>query len=416
MSEIKPTAPQQLTSLTEAGLVTRDEWQASTTSRRMIGTSALSNIQEPLVIQNLDNEDLVQAALKSLIQQESGEYYEAAGKAVDEISKTVFDYEKKADFYTGNPFLDESYADAPVFFEPTLIDLTDPHVQELIGSRDTTQAHADLLAAWPKFLETFNKGVDRGITSGYIPTGVKLNMQDGLTKTGVRIVDSIVMVAVGGSSLGAYYDSDKDEVGVRHDSKEPEIMNSLVHEFVHKISGGTFLPPNALVADHFRQRVGFSTELYKGLLNRTGFNEAVTHHITLGITTGDFETLDPNKRTDGDTTYNEYRKILATFVDRSGGVVDVKTLTNSFFEDAGPEGGLKARKKLMKEVKKAYGSRALHKLEDLMTLTNIVNADRMDEIILSRIHPPELDEHGAVIKRGIIDNNNLPTLFDLYIN
>jgi hypothetical protein len=134
----------------------------------------------------------------------------------------------------------------------------------------------------------------------------------------------------------------------------------------------------------------------------------------MGILTGDFETFDPDQRADGDRVYYRYRKVLATFINRSGGVVHVRTFTNGYFEDTGPEGGTKERRQLIREAREASGPGAMTKLDKLFDLSDLVDDARFDEVVLSRIHPLELDEQRHVVKQGYINTQNLPTFFDLY--
>lgn len=92
----------------------------------------------------------------------------------------------------------------------------------------------------------------------------------------------------------------------------------------------------------------------------------------------------------------------------------MKTVTKAFFEDTGPEGSTQSRRQLVREVSQAYGPGALNKLDKLMDLTDMIGNNRFDEIIFSRIHPPEVDDQGRVLKQGYIDTENLPTFYDLY--
>jgi len=106
--------------------------------------------------------------------------------------------------------------------------------------------------------------------------------------------------------------------------------------------------------------------------------------------------------------------VFAEFIGRSQGAIDMKTVTKAFFEDTGPEGSTQSRRQLVREVSQAYGPGALNKLDKLMDLTDMIGNNRFDEIIFSRIHPPEVDDQGRVLKQGYIDTENLPTFYDLY--
>ncbi len=397
----------------ESHLTTREAWQTEIAQRRHIGEVALSNLQEPLTVRNLEDEAKAYDAVTNLVLASSKTEEEAAVmmEYIEGIQNAALGDRPPI---TGNPFLAENADKIPPLIDTRPMVIADPKIQEMINGRDISESHQGLLEAWPHFQETYVQGVKNGVELGYIPKSVEDRLEAALTKTTVRVADSAVLDAYG--SMTAYYRNDHDEIGVRHDIQEvgEGFHDNLTHEFTHKVSGGTFKTPETDSTEFKRSRVGFSTELKPEVLNRTGLNEAVTHHVTLGILTGDFKTLDPDKREDKDNTYHSYRKVLAEFVDRSRGLIDIKTVTNAFFEDTGPEGGTQSRRKLVQEVKQAYGPGALNKLDKLMDLTDMIGSERFDEIIFSRIHPPELDEQGHVVKQGYIDTKNLPTFYDLY--
>jgi hypothetical protein len=408
-----PESQANLSPQPEARLVSREAWQSEIAQRRHIGEVALSNLQEPLTVRNLEDEAKAYDAVTNLVLASSKTEEEAAAmmEHIEGVQKTAL---RDRPAITGNPFLEENADKIPPLIDTRPMVMADPKVQELINSRDISESHQGLIEAWPHFLEAYVTGVKKGVELGYIPEFVEDRLEAALTKTSVRVTDSAVLDTYG--PMTAYYRDDHDEIGVRHDVRETgeNFQDNLTHEFTHKVSGGTFKTPEADTTEFKRSRVGFSTELKPEVLNRTGLNEAVTHHVTLGIITGDFETLDPDKRGDKDNTYFGYRKVLAEFIGRSQGLIDTKTVTNAFFEDAGPEGGTQSRRKLVQEVKQAYGPGALNKLDKLMDLTDMVGNNRFDEVIFSHIHPPELDEQGRVVKQGFIDSENLPTFYDLY--
>lgn len=414
-SKIMPTPESIPTSLPpiESRLTTREAWQSEIAQRRHIGEVALSNLQEPLTVKNLEDEAKAYAAVTNLVLASSKTEDEAVAmmEHIKEIQKSALG---ERPTITGNPFLEENADKIPPLVDTRPMVMADPKVQEMINGRDISESHQGLLEAWTHFQETYIAGVRKGVELGYIPASAEERLEAALTRTSVRVTDAAVLDTYG--PMTAYYRNDQDEIGVRHDIQEAgeSFQDNLTHEFTHKISGGTFKTPEADSAEYKRSRVGFSTELKPEVLNRTGLNEAVTHHVTLGILSGDFETLDPDKRGDKDNTYYGYRKVLAEFLGRSQGLIDIKTVTNAFFEDAGPEGGSQSRRQLIQEVKQAYGPGALNKLDKLMDLADMIGNKRFDEIIFNRIHPPELDEQGHVTKPGFIDTENLPTFYDLY--
>jgi hypothetical protein len=400
----------------EPRLAPREVWQDEIASRRHIGEVALSNLQEPLTVKNLEkfeDESRAYDAVINLILSGSQTEEEVAAmmEHIEFVEKAALGDRPEV---TGNPFLEDNADKIPPLIDTKLMVMADPMVQEIINSRDISESHQRLLEAWPRFRGAYTEGVKRGVELGYIPKSAEDRLEAALTKTSVRVSDATVLDAYG--PMSAYYRNDHDEIGVRHDIHESGegFHDNLAHEFTHKLSGGTFKSPEVGSTEYGRQRVGFSTEMKPEVLTRTGLNEAVTHHVTLGILSGDFETVDPDKRGDKDNTYYGYRKVFAEFIGRSQGVIDMTTVTRAFFEDTGPEGGIQARRQLVREVLQAYGPGSLNKLNKLMDLTDIIGNNRFDEVIFSRIHPPELDDQGHVLKPGYIDTENLPTIYNLY--
>lgn len=397
----------------ESRLASREAWQTEIASRRHIGVVALSNLQEPLTIKNLEDESRAYDALINLIWSGSQTEEEAAAMMahIESVKKAALGDRPEI---TGNPFLEENIDKITPLVDTRPIVMADPKVKEVVNGRDLSVSHKGLLEAWLHFSEAYVEGVRRGMELGYIPKSAEDRLEAALTKTSVRVTDAAVLDTYG--PMSAYYRNDHDEIGIRHDIRETgeEFHDNLSHEFTHKVSGGTFRTPEANSTEYERRRVGFSTEMKPEDLNRTGLNEAVTHHVTLGILSGDFETIDPDKRSDKDNTYYGYRKVFTEFIGRSGGVIDMKTVTNAFFEDTGPNGGSQSRRQLVREVSQAYGPGALNKLEKLMELSDVIGDNRYEEVIFSRIHPPELDSRGNVIKRGYIDTKDIPTFYDLY--
>lgn len=405
-------APLQLLSQAQTQLVNREAWQNETAARNNIDGAEFSNIKAPWEIKHLLGSDDLTPAFDSLthaLGEAQGDdeaveilrYIDGLYEDTDEVQKET----------STNPFL--SNVALPELVDPQKEVLANPRVQEFINSRDISGSQEVLKKLWPQFVETFTAGVENGIAQGYLPPVMATRLEDSLSKTGVKGADRAILTAHG--NMSAYYNREEDEVGVTYDLQHPEFdsREDLVHEFVHKFSGGTFRKLEADSREYRRGRVGFSTELKPQKPNRVGLNEATTHHVTLGILTGDFETLDPDERADGDVTYYSYRKVLAAFVDRAQATISVKTVTNSLFEDSGPQGSTVARRELIREVTQTYGAGALTSLDKLFELSDMVDEDHLNEIVLSRIHPPKLDEHGRITTKGHIDTNNLPSFLDL---
>jgi hypothetical protein len=409
-----PELPSSSHLILDSRLVQRDSWQGEISQRRQIGETALSNIIDPLSVLNVWDESRTIEIVSNIAL--------AQAKTKDEAISMVNRIEEVID--SCSPYLIE---DSISQLSTEQIDeeaqlaaahlglISDTFIKEMIDARDISSSHQALIEIWPTFKETFLDGIEKGIAEGYIPADVISRLGPGLTKTSVRIADAAVLWAFG--AISAYYSDEYDEIGVRHDVTKAgeKYIDNLAHEFIHKISGGTFISPDKGSTKYSRARVGYSTSsTIPEDINKIGINEAVTQHLALGVLTGDFETVSPEKRDDGDKIYKEYRKILATFIDRSMGLVNLKTITNGFFEDSGPKGSTELRRKLVRETKNAYGAGALNKLDKLMELSDIVKAEKFDEIILSRIHPPKLDASHNIIEKGYIDTSNLPTFYDLY--
>ena len=390
-------------------LVDRETWQNQTAQYHGVGETALSNIIEPLGLHNLGDPTLVYNALT----------YELFLRDDDDVAAEAIAQRVQAIKKANKAKLPDSFDQPPETIElpdiPSLV-VQDPEVKNYISNRDLTPQNEALIKAWPEFISDYKDGLERGIKLGYIPAFVKDRLSDAFAKTRVRVVEAAAMSLVG-PTTNAYYRANDDSVGVRHNSSDTS--EHLTHEFTHKTSGGTFkhvadqaAEPN--LSPYQRLRIGYSSISNKDTLIRTGLNEAVTEHITLGILTGDFETFDPDQRADGNNIYYDFRKIYATAIKRSQGIIDVKTVTNGFYEDTESQGNISARRKFVGEFVDAYGVGALNKLEKLCEACDIVNQEKLDEVILSRIHAPEIDADGKVVKKGSIDMDNWPTFDSLY--
>lgn len=392
-------------------LATREAWQDEVVQRRHVGGVTLSHPQEPLTIHEVE-EDTVFEALPYLIEDNlNSEEASVLIKRLEAIENAQNKTEKPI---IGNPFLPDNEAKFVPYVDPQSMIMADPEVQEIIKNRDISGSHQELVEGWPNFQKVFTSGVENGVEQGYVPAIVNDRVKDTLHKTGIRLIDGAIMYTYG--PLLAFYKPESDEIGVRHDLEAlgESLEINLTHELIHKISGGTFRMPKVGSIEYTRLRAGLSSYKKSGILNRVGLNEAVTQHVALGVMTGDFATLDPDKRADRDTGYFGYRKILAAFIGRSQGVVDAKTVTNAYFEDTGPQESFDLRRKLVREVTAAYGSGALSKLNTLMDLVGTVEKSRLEELVISRIQPTVLDDQGHIVTKGSLNIENLPTYRDIF--
>jgi hypothetical protein len=282
-----------------------------------------------------------------------------------------------------------------------------PSLRDQIAGGEIEGPASDLLEAWPEFVDTLKSGTKTGVDTGYIPARIELLTDTALDETGLRSVGTSVRSVTG--FVAAYYESDSDDIGVFEDMKElgDNYVENLVHEYSHKMSGGTFRLTEPESATYDRKRVGFGTEMKLGRYSKTGLNEAMIQHMTMGILTGDFETLDPDSRPDGNRSYYSYRKAVAAFIDDSQGIIDLKTITNALYEDTAPGGGVQERRKMVQETVRAYGPGALTKLDKLCEAANIIPEGRVAELVADVILPPVLDSEGRVLQVGFIDTTKL---------
>jgi hypothetical protein len=395
--------PSQYPKTHDSQFASREAWQEDVVARRGLGEDG-TNVLEPLSMHNVEDENLAYNGLTNLLLKnyggaDSASILKARIEAIRQKTVSVAPT-------LGNPFLDNPVTElqplAPlVLADPGVKNVLDKRGAELAGSHDR------LVELWPKFKETFKQGVSKGIDQGYIPLDVKSRVIPAVEKTSIRVADNAMLE---GSS--ATYDNERDEVGVSNEiegSINDSVEDSVIHEWTHKLSGGTFKADKHDATVLARPRVGFSTEVDAHTLTRTGLNEAVTQHITMGIVTGDFETFDPDERGDKDYTYYRFRKVMATFLKRSRGIIDVKSVTNAYFEDTTSDGSTEARRAMIREVAQAYGAGALTKLDKLFELSDRVLDHDLEGLVLDRIHAPVMNTDGTVAQQGYIDTGALPT-------
>ena len=383
---------------TDARLTPRTAWQEAMGADHGTepGDPQFENVKKPrgmAVIDAMNTMDVAYDALMQLATRDTTPEGEAVLGRVQSL-KTVNKGMPPPD---KNPFLET--------WEANLVDdrpaiLADPVIQEYLEKRDLSDAHTQLVEAWPKACRIVTEGVRRGIAEGYIPADVMQRLDDALQRTTVRVVDEAILSYY--ASASAYYQNTTDEIGLVHDTKSEEnfYVENSVHELLHKLSGGTFwegktdsdaTEPKHTETKHYRPRVGFATMQGSGKAQtREGLNEAVTQHMTAAFMSGDFETLDPDQRTDGNNIYYGYRKVLAALVERSGGQIDQKMVMNAYFEDTGAEGAITARMQFIRGIYKAYGSGALRKIDELMRSSETcLNVGELEERVLQCIVPPQ---------------------------
>lgn len=268
----------------------------------------------------------------------------------------------------------------------------------------------DFEESWPEFKNRFAEGVQRGIVEGYIPPFVQTRVEPALERTGVGLVDTRIIDGMY-RGASAFYNVYADQFRMKP-TEHPGLRDlNASHELFHKLAGGTFERDPTAPDQIHRHRTG-----YNNISDREGWaskhlnlDEVVAQQLALGVVTGDFETLDPDRRADGNKGYYVRRKIVASFVDRAQGAIQVRTLTKAAFEDTDPDGGYELRRQLVQEVVAAYGWGAMQKLEALCDYaysglgTDADAEERVDPAILDRIHPPQFDDEGNIVQWGRID-------------
>lgn len=275
----------------------------------------------------------------------------------------------------------------------------------------TQAAQEALKMLYPEFQARFKKGVETGIAQGYIPGYVARRVDEALYTTPVRVIATTREYKKGDTK--AFYDEYDDTFGVVSDAVNPGLMRSLIHEGSHKISGGTFAPKKDAFAGHRRIRIGYGAYISQDNYTKMYTTEAINEHLTGAILDGDFETIDPTERQEDEGGYNNIRKMLSVFIDKSQGIIDPKTFIKASFEDSGPEGVSVERRELVRQIRTAYGRGAFRKLEKLHEAVYDYKENPIDikstefQKIADRITPPVLDEAGNVIQQGSINIEGL---------
>ncbi len=294
---------------------------------------------------------------------------------------------------------------------------TDMRVQGYLFDRqgEVDTAAQEVKTVYPELVKELSAGIKDGIHKGYIPSEVASRLPS-LEQTNVKVVD-IGIVREEDPLAAAEYDSSGDTVRIGHAHVGDTATSMMVkHELLHKVSGGTFVQ-DPETGSYSRSRISFGNHEHRHKdeheNRRTGINEAVNQHLTMGVETGDFETFDPDRRTDRDRTYYGSRKVVATGLDRSQGVMSVRALTRASFEDTSASAmNMGERRELVKEASAAYGPGAMRKISALANAAEAIAPDdpkyhdRLQELT-DRIHAPELNADGTVCAVGSIDIEGL---------
>jgi len=253
----------------------------------------------------------------------------------------------------------------------------------------------------PQVHETVRAGMQAAVEEGYVPEDVLDRLEPAFAQTAIQVVDQSVL----GDDL-AVYEQTTDIVTIGAEAADYDPEQTVAHEIGgHKVSGGTFVTRGG---ETVRVRRGFVNH-EEGVITsgrHYGLDEAVQHHLILSYKHGQLDTVEPDARAERDMSYYEHRKLLAEFVLRSGGVVDLKAITRGSFEDSRQSGAVTTdRRTMITQARAAYGPGAYFRLNQLY---ESMDFDEMTaEELAARIHGPEFNADGSIKRPGFIDVEGL---------
>jgi hypothetical protein len=266
----------------------------------------------------------------------------------------------------------------------------------------------ELRTVVPEVHERLRKGMQNAVEQGYVPAYVLKRLGPAFTQTAIQAVDQSIM----GDDLAAYeHGTDIMIVG----TAAYNLLQTVAHEIGgHKVSGGTFVERADSTLDRVRRGfVSDSDQAKTPAPRHYGIDEAVQHHLIVSYLHGQIDTVDPDFRKDTDMYYYEHRKLLAAFIDRSGGIIDLKAITRGSFEDTDETGTVTTdRRTMVVQASTAYGAGAYRKLSILFD--SIDFDDLFAEELAERIHPPSLNNDGSIATPGYLDIDNLTSEFDSF--
>lgn len=387
-------------------LATRDEWHGSVRQQFPLEAPDQDN-QPAYTISTYPFADVSIYALKSLAARLDGTW---ADVSMSLHQGNIMSKAAKNEGVTDREVLDKLLS-------------TSQRRRDLIKSDTAHAMEAGLEEVRSMTDDRYRQGLVSAIERGYLPAEALRRFEESLRHTSIRTT-SEALGEIGKDRFSGHYDPIRNEVisynPIKIDSDEVKVVSDRVdtlgHEFGHNNSGGTYL--RGTDGNIYRTRTGFSD--YTGLSDlsnfdssskytKMGLNEAVNQIVNLGILTGDFETLDPDKRVDGIMTRYGVRKLLAVVYEKAQGQLNVRTLTNAFAEETGPGGGLGARRKLITEFVRVYGHGSLRALEVLMSnLESVGESPYMISRHLECVHAPEFDDSGNLVRSGYIATTVLP--------
>ena len=249
-------------------------------------------------------------------------------------------------------------------------------------------------------------GMKQAIAQGYVPPAALGRVETAFTQTAIQAVDPAVFKD--GASL-AHYRQRTDTMVISSEAIDYDLPETIAHELGgHKISGGTFVTTRG--CKMLRTRRGFVNDTAKTFSSagrHYGLDEAVQQHLTQAYINGQIDVLNPDDRDDNDasggyeSSYYQHRKLLAAFISRSGGIIDLATITRASFEDTEATGIESANRRAMtQQALAAYGPGAYRKLSLLFDAIDIYGD--VTEELTQYIQPPELGQDGSVQSPGTI--------------
>lgn len=292
--------------------------------------------------------------------------------------------------------------------------------QEVLTAQESITDQTDHI------IDKLKVGVQQGVQEGYLPSNVLPNLDLELATTAVMVLDSRILDRLNveeESEIHGDYNEKTDIVRLAHDLSPSELEGTLIHEYLHKLSGGTFRFDED--KGFVRTRTGFSEKKDSGTSSGSEvteqrhecLNEAVNSHLERAVADGDFATIDPDMRNEGpeDDFNYVYRSVLADFIEKSGGVIDLKTITRAAFEENGEQPVTTERRAMVRQARAAYGTGAFRKFEKICRAIEYL--DPVEEAFQSkllgmyeRIKGPEIGPNGEIVRPGSIDTEGLDEL------
>jgi hypothetical protein len=284
----------------------------------------------------------------------------------------------------------------------------DPAAQAYLQdrARSVEATEALLRREYPKIAKLFEAGVREGIAQEYIPADVEARIHPAITKTALQVVDPNAYET---EHTQGDYEYDRDILTISGDLGQINLhylTEAVIHELKHKISGGRFA--NSAAGEPERTRMGFEDDARPG--KYVGLTELIDQQVVLGILTGDFATIDPDQRQGDTKIYYAYRKLFAAHLEKAGGLIDLKPVTRSSFEDSDDTRFRLADRRIMvRQFRTAYGPDALSELDLLLREAdtiidpnNAIQRQRLQQL-MNCIKGPVMSADGSVLSHGYVD-------------